>query len=149
MSNSYAKMMRRHQKEWDQFPIKFAFSMKQFEASMAEWGYTLADIDKIYKVGAGGFIRRQDSEALHAMVERQAKEMEAAIADDKTGEGFIYEMFLYELDNHEYGYTWDVDSTLDTLGMTLDEVLADKRLKKGLRMAEKKIRQRDSRGWEV
>lgn len=147
--NKYAEMRNRQQAEVNAFPLGFAFSKKQFGEMMEKWGYKENETDKIYSIGYGGFIRREDSSDLHELLDRHEKEIEEAIADDTTGEGFIYEMFLYELDNHEYGYTWDVDSTLDTLGMTLDEVLADKRLKKGLRMAEKEIRKRDSRGWEA
>ena len=55
----------------------------------------------------GGYVQKKDADLLHQTTERHNKEMEAAIAEDKTGEGFIYEMFLYELDNHEYGYTRD------------------------------------------
>ena len=66
-------------------------------------------------------------------------ELQAAIAEDKTGEGFIYEMFLYELDNHEYGYTRDTEDTLDALGYTAEEILGDSRLKRGIEKAVTEI----------
>ncbi len=47
-------------------------------------------------------------------------------------------MFAAELANHEYGYTYELDETLDALGLTLDKVKADKRLRKGLNKALKK-----------
>lgn len=66
---------------------------------------------------------------------RHEAELEAAIEEDKTGEGFIYEMFLYELENHEYGYTRDTEDTLAALGYTADEVLGTPRLKRGIEKA--------------
>lgn len=52
---------------------------------------------------------------------RLKEEREAAIAEDKTGDGFIYQMFLCELSNHEYNYTEDVEETLDALGYTWEQ----------------------------
>ena len=48
-------------------------------------------------------------------------------------------MFLCELSNHEYTYTEDVEETLDALGYTWEQIMADKRLLHGLKMAQKKI----------
>ena len=48
-------------------------------------------------------------------------------------------MFLCELANHEYNYTEDVEETLDALGYTWEQIMADKRLLHGLKMAQKKI----------
>lgn len=69
--------------------------------------------------------------------------MEEAIAGDKTGEGFIYQMFLYELNNHEYGYTGDTEEALDALGYTAEEVVADDRLNRGITLAHQKIMGRE------
>lgn len=81
----------------------------------------------------------------YAFGEQQFREMmnawglDPAIAEDKTGDGFIYQMFLCELANHEYNYTEDVEETLDALGYTWEQIMADKRLLHGLKMAQKKI----------
>ena len=50
----------------------------------------------------------------------------------------IKDMFAAELANNEFGYTYELDETLDALGLTLDKVKADKRLRKGLNKALKK-----------
>ena len=52
------------------------------------------------------------------MLARHRKELEDAISSDKTGKGFIFDMFLQELENHEYSYTGDVQEALDALGIT-------------------------------
>lgn len=48
-------------------------------------------------------------------------------------------MFLYELANHEYGYTGELEDTLDALGYTAEDINADKRLLHGLERATKRI----------
>ena len=71
------------------------------------------------------------------------KELEEAIAADKAGDNFIYEMFLTELSNHEYGYTGDVQDTLDALGITPQYMEAMPQLKAGLDLACQKVMQND------
>jgi hypothetical protein len=63
--------------------------------------------------------------------------MTVAIENDSTGDGFIFQMFNYELSNHEYCISGDVSNTLEALGFTFDEVNADKRLLHGLKKAIK------------
>ena len=65
------------------------------------------------------------------------KELKKAIEDDLTGEGFIYDMFNYELSNHEYCVTYDVGDTLNALGFSIDDINNDKRLLHGLQLATK------------
>lgn len=52
-------------------------------------------------------------------------------------------MFLYELDNHEYGYTRDTEDTLDALGYTAEEVLGNPQLKRGIEKAVTEIVRRE------
>ena len=71
------------------------------------------------------------------MSARFKQEKADAIAADKTGDGYIYQMFLYELANHEYCITYDYEDTFDALGLTAEQVNSDKRLLRGLRKATK------------
>lgn len=133
MENSYLLMRERHQAEVNSFPIMFAFNDEQFGKGMRSLGLLPTDTDKIYALGdTGGYYRKSDVARLHEMFDRHAKEMEDAIAVDPTGDGFIYEMFYYELANHEYGYTRDVSDTLDALDLTEEMVSSDPRLQHGL-----------------
>ena len=141
--NRYADLKQRQHEEFSAFPMQFAFSNKQFAEGMAALGLKPTDTDKIYKAPGGGFYRREDGPRLKEMMARFDQELESAIAADETGDGFIYEMFLYELNNHEYGYTMDTEETLDALGYTADEVLGDPRLKRGIEKAVTEIRERD------
>lgn len=136
--NAYAEMKARHQERVNALPVKFAFSMDQFHAAMAEWGLTENDTDKIYKMGGtGGFYRREDSQLIFTTFEENEIEMKAAIGNDLDGSGFIKDMFRYELANHEYCITYDLEPTLDALGLTEDEVLNNPALLNGLALARK------------
>lgn len=143
--NAYAELINRQQAEFDAFPMKYAFNQKQFERGMKELGLEPTDTDKIYKSPGGGFYRKTDAPALREMLDRFDREMQEAIAADPTGEGFIYEMFRYELDNHEYNYTQDVTETIECLGFTWEEINADERLLNGLLLAtgkKKKVKEK-------
>lgn len=142
--NKYAELNQRQQEEFDALPLGFAFSRKQFNEMMQEWGLDPEkDLDKLLRIPGGGYIQKKDADLLHQTTERHSAELAAAIEEDKTGEGFIYEMFLYELDNHEYGYTRDTEDTLDALGYTAEEVLNDPRLKRGIEKAVTEICKRE------
>lgn len=134
MRNEYIELQSRQQKEFNELPLGFAFNDEQFKEMMDWWGLTVSDTDKIARVG-GAFIQKKDLEHYHEVVDRFGKEMKEAIAADKTGDGFIYQMFLTELQNHEYGYTGDVEETLDALGYTINDIYDDVRLLHGFKKA--------------
>lgn len=136
--NQYKILKERQQKEWNEFPMKFAFSNKQFEDAMKEWGLTTKDTDKIYKFGHGGFYLRTDSKKLMDLIDRHDEELKKEIENDKYGEGFIYDMFSYELANHEYCITYSLTDTFNALGLNDDDILNNSNLKNGLELATKK-----------
>lgn len=136
--NAYAEMKERHQKRVNALPLKFAFGQKQFREMMESWGLTEDDIDKIYKLGeTGGFYLRTDSKLIFSTFEENEIEMQAAIGNDIDGSGFIKDMFLYELANHEYCITYDLEPTLDALGLSVDDVNISPALLNGLSLARK------------
>lgn len=140
MANRYAVLREKQQEEFNKLPLGFAFSNKQFDEMMKGWGLDPdKDLDKIYQIPGGGFVQKKDHALLHETMDRHQKEMEEAIAADPDGTGFVYEMFLYEMDNHEYGYTGDLEDTLDALGMTIEEIAASEKLMAGLEKAKKVV----------
>lgn len=142
--NKYAELRQRQQEEFNKLPIGAAFSNSQFDEMMKGWGLDPdKDVDKIYSLGSGAYIQKKDAEFLHQIRDRHDAEMEAAIADDKTGDGFICQMFLCELVNHEYGYTGDSEETLDTLGYTYEDLQEDERLLRGFQKAKTQIMQEE------
>jgi hypothetical protein len=130
--NKYRELKSKHQKEVDSFPFGFAFNQKQFEEMMSKWGLTSDDTDKIYSIGGGGYVRKSDAEAMHKMFERHELERKMA---RKHGDDYLFEMFNYELGNHEYSYTQDLTDTLEALGLTIDEINADPRMADALKRA--------------
>lgn len=136
----YLELKQKQQKEVNDFPLGFAFSEKQFEEMMTKFGLDKNDTDKIYSLGAGGYVRKSDAEAMDKMFTRHAEERQKAIDDDKTSTDYIYEMFAYELANHEYSITYGLEETLDALNLTMEEINKSKNLLNGLNKALKKYR---------
>lgn len=135
MSNLYLELKQRQAKEFESFPIMFAFNKEQFAEGMKRLGLEPTDTDKIYNGFGGGFYRKTDAERLHGMFERFDKEFEEAIAADETGDGFVLDMFSYELANHEYGYTGDLAPTLRALGLSIDEIQESPKMLQALQKA--------------
>jgi hypothetical protein len=133
MSNPYATLREKHQREMNAFPLGFAFNKKQFVEMMKKWGLSPDDTDKICHVGMGSYVRKSDADAFHKMIDRHEKEREEAIRENK--DDYLYHMFNYELANHEYSYTGELDDTLDALGLTMEEINADARMVDALRRA--------------
>ena len=74
------------------------------------------------------FYRKSDAPKLRELLDRHERERVEAIEADVTGEGYIYQMFAHELANHEYGYTYDLEETLDAVGLTAEQIKGNKAL---------------------
>ena len=138
--NEYINLQNRHQKEFNDFPMFFAFNEEQFAEGMAKLGLKETDTNKIYTIGYGGYIRKSDSSRFEALMKKHRTEKERAITNDVTGEGYIKQMFEYELANHEYGYTRDLAETLEALDLTIAHINKSKSLKRGLTLALRRYR---------
>ena len=100
---------------------------------MKSLGLDPSETDKLYKAGGtGGFYRKTDAERLFKMFDNHRQEMKEA---RETDDQFLFDMFNYELGNHEYVITYDVEDTLDALGLTVEEVNNNPRLLKALNKA--------------
>lgn len=140
MKNRYAILREKQQEEFNKLPLGFAFSNEQFTKMMEGWGLDPdKDTDKIYRIPGGGFIQKKDHALLHETIDRHKREIDEAVEADLDGTGFVYEMFLYEMDNHEYGYTGDLEDTLEALGMTSEEIEASDKLTAGLEKAKREV----------
>ena len=71
------------------------------------------------------------------MFKRQDAERKAALAAQKTGSEYAYQMFLHELGNHEYIVTGDLTDTLDACGLSSEDIRNDLKLQKALARAIK------------
>lgn len=140
---SYLEMKARHEKEMNEFPFGFAFGNAQFKEMMSKWGLTENDTDKILSIGMGGFIRKTDKEAMHDLFKRHKEEKEKGYKNDQ----FLQEAIEYELANHEYIITYELESTLNALGYSMD-ILKDTRFKNILEKAKKNyLKDMEKLGW--
>lgn len=130
--NKYLALKAKHEKMINDFPMGFAFSTEQFEEAKAKLGVT--SNDELIAIPSGGFIRKSDKEAYRHLWETYNKETTEAIQDDE----YLYQGFLYELGNHEYGYTCDPRDTLAYFGLTPEDLVLDTRLHELFKKAEKK-----------
>lgn len=137
-------MKQRHQKDLDNFPFIVAFDSIGLGFGLKKLGLKPNDTDKITLVNKSVFVKNEDVQAWKEMITRHKKEIRDSIKNDKTGTGFIYDMFLYELNNHEFGYTMDDEQTIESLkyiGCTREKIEKNPPLKKGLQLAKEKIKQ--------
>jgi hypothetical protein len=137
--NKYDEMKKRHSEDINKFPFGFAFSDEQFKDMMKKFNLKETDTDKIIGIGAGGFVKKTDINSMQKMFKNHKKELWSLIKGDKKGEKFILDMFVSELNNHEYSFTNDISSTLNALSITSDDLEKNSSLAKGLKLAEEKI----------
>ncbi len=90
---------------------------------------------RIASIGAGGHMLKSMVPAYREILDRQMAELHDVIMNDPTGEGFASDAMYHELLDHEYGYTRDPTPALMELGLTLDQVMSNPRLKKALKLA--------------
>jgi len=146
--NAYLAMKERHQAEVNAFPLKWAFGKEQFEKAMADLGLKPTDTDKVTGIGGGGFMLDEDVPRFKEMFQRHDREREEAIAADADGTGFAYQMFLYELGNHEYCVTYDLRDTLGACGLSLEDLNKSPALCKALLNAKTDyLKACEANGW--
>ena len=145
--NRYREMERRQQEEYNSFAGKhcfYAFDQKQFAEGMAKFGLDPEnDRDRIKSIGAGGYVLADHAADLRALFNRHHEERQQAIDADPTGEGFVYEMFSALLADYEYSYTGDPEDALSACGLTLEEVMENDKLRRGLQKAAARYEEGD------
>lgn len=132
---TYREMDAMHQARVDDFLHNnafFAFSKKQFSEGLQKLKCQETDL---FSIGGGGYILKASAAEYERLAQSIEQEREQAIADPETGATFAFEMFSYELQNHEYCYTGDVSETLDALGYTVEEIRNNQTLQDALERA--------------
>ena len=132
---TYKELRDKHEKEVSEFPFVFAFSNAQFYKGISEkWGYSEADTDKIYNMGAGAFIRKEDAPKYKEMADRHYNELQEALKDP----AFLEDALYTELCNHEYVLTGDESEALMALGLMPEDITDDPERVKAFRSATKR-----------
>lgn len=133
--SKYLELKNENQKRFDDFSKEhiywiFAFSDKEFERKLKEHNLKK---DEIVSIGHGGFIKKEHRELyLNKLNELNNNDPFKQIIHDDAE---VKKAFIYELANHEYCITYNVDDALDALGITLEEIKNDERLKRILKEA--------------
>ena len=136
MANKYLDLKEKHAKEVSDFPMMFSFNKEQFKEGMAKLGLKETDTHLVVTSHVGGVVvRKTDSKALTEMFANHRKETKEAMQADLTGEGYIFDMFNYELANHEYCVTGDDWDTLRCLGLSQEDIVKSEPMTKGYNKA--------------
>lgn len=142
--NRYDELKEKQQKEFNNFPVAFAFSDEAFNEGMKKLGLDENDIEKVASIGFRGFIKKSDKDEYINMHKRFKQEINDEINNPTTGEQFAKDMFDSELSNHEYGYTKDLEDTLKAVGYSIDEINNNDNLRNGLRLALDRYNREDN-----
>ncbi|HJF67951.1 hypothetical protein BUY35_00075 [Staphylococcus cohnii] len=132
MQTTYLDLRKEHSKELNSFPMFFAFDEKQFEEGLAKIGATKED--KLVHIGGGGYIKKDQLEAFKEMLERHNKQHQDNMVSD---EDYTYHMVKYELANHEYLVSYDLEPTLEACNITKELLNANTNLKNTVNKAIK------------
>lgn len=114
----YMDLRKRHQKEFEDFPVVYAFKDQQLEEALKRLGATKDECVTVF--GHGDIVKRTDAKALITLLEQHTNELKQKLKDDPD---FAYEAFLYEMDNHEYAINMSADEdVLDCFCITFDDI---------------------------
>lgn len=114
----YLDLKKKHQEEFEKFPIAYAFNDKQLEEALEKLGATKEECVSVF--GHGDIVKRENAKPFIEMLEKQREEMLQHVKDDPD---FAEAAFLYEMDNHEYAINWDGDAdVLACFGLTFEKI---------------------------
>lgn len=128
---AYLDLKKRHEEEFADFPVAYAFSDKQLTEALEKLGAEKSECVTVF--GHGDIVKKKDVPALFALLKRHTKELHDALLDVDFAEA----AFLYEMDNHEYAINWDGDADV-LAAFSLD---GEKLVNMGLLEAYQKARQ--------
>jgi hypothetical protein len=113
--NVYKQLKDAQSAKFNDFPMFFAFDRKQFNEGLQKLNTTET---QVLKIGGGGFIRASDLRDFQALIDDMSAELERRLSDPN----FFYYAVRYELNNHEYSYTYDAGEALRALGLTFSDL---------------------------
>lgn len=128
--DKYVALRKRHVKELNDFPMKYAFSDEGLDKALKELDAKVEECTSI--TGCGDVIRKKDVPNWIELMKRQKAELDELMEDHDV----TYEAFLYEMNNHEYAINWEGDAeVLGCFGMN-EEILRKKGLLSEYRRAQ-------------
>lgn len=131
----YYNFKQENSKKFEAFPMAFAYNKQQFEEAKIKLG--VKDSSELYSIWGNGLIRKTDSEAFNKLVDDIYKSHTEFLAIPEN----LKDAMVYELENHEFCYTGEVEDTLEALGLSLDTITEEQ--KNILKEAIKTVREND------
>lgn len=137
--NEYLELLRVQAKWFDHLMRGDYFQAKddkQFREGMRSLGLDPdRDSDKVFSTGKGAYFKKEHEARIIKILDVFTDMINKAISLDETGEGYIYDMFRYELENNQYILTHDYTDTLRVCGLTMETVQNHPPLRHGLEKA--------------
>lgn len=149
MENKYKIIKDRQQKEVNELPYLFAFDDEQFKKGLEKLGLNENETDKLIYLGDNIYLKRTDLPKVEEVNKRHKEEIEREIKADVVGDKFIKDMFLYEMNNHEYGYTNEIEPILEVLNITEYDLRKNENLRNGLMLAKQYYIDKDKEQEEI
>lgn len=116
--DEYLELKKRHQKEFEDFPIAYAFNDKQLQEALEKLGATKEEVITVF--GHGDIVKRENVKPLIALLERHEQELHQKLRDDID---FAEAAIFYEMGNHEYAINYDGDAdVLSCFGITFEDI---------------------------
>lgn len=138
---NYKQFKEKVSKEVNDFPFIFAFTNEQLEEGKKK--QNVKEDKELVSLGSGIFMKKTNIPDYEEMTRRHNQDLKDLIKQDTTGENFVKSMFEYELINHEYFYTFELEDTLEALGITREELENTSNLKNGLNLAIDELKRKE------
>lgn len=132
---NYAEFKQKTREELNNLPLIFAFSEEQVNEAISQLSAKLNPDESIVYIGYGGYCRESDQHLMPEMAKRHKAELTQLMQDFD----FAVSAFIYELNNHEYTYTWEIEPALSALDLSIKEVNENETLRKALIQARKDV----------
>ena len=119
---NYKKWIKNKQEDFNKLPIYWAFGEQQFQELLQKLNLkdTPEDLKQLVNVGCGGIMRKCDLFLLECHNNTFSSEkLKFWITHNFQ---FAYTAFIYEMSNHEFGYTYEIDDTLYALNITFEDI---------------------------
>lgn len=133
----YKRYKENRQNNFKKLPIYWAFGEQQFKELLQKLNLqdTPEDLKKLVNIGCGGLMLKTDLNLLKNHNETYSKEKLLFWLTHNFK--FAYGALKYEMNNHEYYYTYDITDTLESLDLTFEDIEKNAYLKLAYLRAKK------------
>jgi hypothetical protein len=119
----YTEFREKQEVEISNFPICWAFNEDQLKEAMLKLNVT--DRKELATIGAGSVLLKNKVNDWYKLQFKQSEDLNKQL---KESDDFAYCLFSYELRNHEFVYTNDLDDFLESIGLNSEKIKNNERL---------------------